>query len=178
VGGSAGDFSLCSWLADLEALVEHASELAAGGGIWVVGFGVGGSIALCLAASDQRIRGVGCLGSPATFADWGHDPNSMLEAARLVGVVRSAGFPESLAAWASEFGDLRPVEAAAVMDGRALLVIHGADDDDVPVADARQLADAAGKAAEVHVLPGAGHRLRADPRAMALLLGWLERQAP
>jgi hypothetical protein len=26
-------------------------------------------------------------------------------------------------------------------------------------------------------VPGAGHRLRHDPRAIAVLLGWLDRQA-
>lgn len=178
VGGSSGDFSLCSWMEDLGVLVEHATQMAAGGGIWLVGFGVGGSIALCLAAADPRIRGVACLGSPATFADWGHDPQSMLAAARRVGVVRSSGFPPDVARWSREFTELRPAEAAASMGSRAVFVVHGVDDDDVPVADARQIAEAAGPRAELHVLPGAGHRLRADPRAMALLVGWLERQAP
>ncbi|MDQ1373151.1 MAG: uncharacterized protein QOJ09_489, partial [Actinomycetota bacterium] len=42
--------------------------------------------------------------------------------------------------------------------------------------DARQLADAADGAVELRVLAGAGHRLRHDPRAIAVLLGWLDRQ--
>lgn len=178
VGGSAGDFSLCGWLDDCAALVEQASTLAAGGGVWVVGFGVGGAVALCQAATDTRVRGVGCFGSPATFADWALDPAAMLDAARRVGVVHGTGFPTGLADWASEFTALRPVEAAALMVPRPVLVVHGADDDEVPVSDARLLAEAAGRSAELRVLPGAGHRLRADPRAMALLVGWLERQGP
>ncbi|HML00436.1 MAG TPA: alpha/beta hydrolase [Acidimicrobiales bacterium] len=178
VGGSSGEFSLCGWMDDLEVLAGRAADMAAGGGVWLVGFGVGGSLSLAVAAHDARIRGVGCLGSPATFADWGHDPASMLEAARRVGVVHSQGFPFDVTAWAAEFSELRPVEAAASLGQRPLLLVHGADDDDVPVSDARQLAEAAGSRAELHVLPGAGHRLRADPRAMALLVGWLERQGP
>ncbi len=178
VGGSSGDFSLCSWLEDLAVLVEHAVGLAAGGGVWTVGFGVGGSVALCLAASQALVRGVGCLGSPATFDDWGLEPAAMLEAARHVGVIRNPEFPSSLSAWANEFGVLHPVQAATAMGPRPLLVVHGAEDDDVPLSDARQLADAAGASAELHVLPGAGHRLQADPRALALLVGWLERQGP
>ena len=31
-------------------------------------------------------------------------------------------------------------------------------------------------AAEMRVLEGAGHRMRHDPRAMAVLFGWLDRQ--
>ena len=52
--------------------------------------------------------------------------------------------------------------------------MHGDDDDSVPPADARLLAEAHGTA-ELSVLPGAGHRLRHDPRAIAILFGWLDR---
>jgi putative redox protein len=178
VGGSAGDFSLRGWLEDLGVLVDHAAALAAGGGVWVVGFGVGGAVALCHAAADPRVRGVGCLGAPATFDDWAKDPAAMLDAARRVGVVRSAGYPARLADWAHQFTELRPVEASALLAPRPVLVVHGAEDDEVPVSDARLLAESVGRSAELRLLPGAGHRLRADPRAMALLVGWLERQGP
>ncbi len=57
---------------------------------------------------------------------------------------------------------------------RPLLVMHGDDDESVPTSDARQLADAHGSA-ELSLLAGAGHRLRHDPRAVAVLLGWLDR---
>ena len=56
-----------------------------------------------------------------------------------------------------------------------MLVMHGEDDESVPVSDARRLADAHGSA-ELRVIHGAGHRLRHDPRAVAVLLGWLDRQ--
>ena len=35
--------------------------------------------------------------------------------------------------------------------------------------------DAAEGVAELRVIPTAGHRLRHDPRAVALLMGWLQR---
>ena len=56
-----------------------------------------------------------------------------------------------------------------------MLVLHGDDDDSVPSSDARQLVQAHGSA-ELRIIDGAGHRLRHDPRALAILLGWLERQ--
>jgi hypothetical protein len=45
----------------------------------------------------------------------------------------------------------------------------------VPALDARALADCHGSA-ELRIIQGAGHRLRHDPRAVAVLLGWMERQ--
>ena len=56
-----------------------------------------------------------------------------------------------------------------------MLVMHGEDDESVPVSDSRMLAEAHGSA-ELRILPGAGHRLRHDPRAVSVLLGWLDRQ--
>lgn len=178
VGGSVGDFSPCGWMEDVRALVGYAVELAVGGGVWVVGFGVGGTVALCEAVADERVRGVGCLGSPASLDDWAQDPKAMLSSARRIGLVTAQGFPPDVGAWARQFLELRALAAARALQEREVLVVHGSDDDDVPVADAKQLADAAGRAGELRVLAGAGHRLRGDPRALAMLIGWLERQSP
>ena len=59
-----------------------------------------------------------------------------------------------------------------------MLIVHGGVDDVVPIMDARALADAAEGEVELRVVAGAGHALRHDPRAIAVLLGWLERQSP
>jgi pimeloyl-ACP methyl ester carboxylesterase len=55
-------------------------------------------------------------------------------------------------------------------------MVHGSDDPDVPLSDARALADAATGPSELHTVLGAGHWLRADPRVIAILAGWLERR--
>jgi putative redox protein len=58
---------------------------------------------------------------------------------------------------------------------RSMLVVHGTDDDTVPDFDARVISDAHGSA-EMRIIAGAGHHLRDDPRAVAVLLGWLDRE--
>ena len=60
---------------------------------------------------------------------------------------------------------------------RPLLIVHGSDDETVPLDAARSLVDAAGEGAELRVVAQAGHRLRHDPRVVAILLGWLEQMA-
>jgi putative redox protein len=55
------------------------------------------------------------------------------------------------------------------------LVLHGDKDDITPVEDGERLAAEHGSA-EYRLLQGAGHELRHDPRAIAILLGWLRRQ--
>jgi fermentation-respiration switch protein FrsA (DUF1100 family) len=178
VGASAGDFSLDGWLEDLRAVVAHTADLAGGGGIWVVGFGAGGALGLCVGCEDERVRGVACFGAPASFGGWVHDAPGLVEVARQVGVIRTPGFPVDMAQWSAAFTALRPDQAAANLQSRPLLFVHGSDDEEVPVTDGRLLADAAGPSAELRVILGAGHRLLADPRAIALLAGWLERHRP
>jgi putative redox protein len=71
---------------------------------------------------------------------------------------------------------VRPLSLIGKIPPRPILLVHGANDEVVPDLDARALADAAHGEVELRVLSGAAHRLRHDPRAIAILIGWLDRQ--
>ncbi len=123
------------------------------------------------------MRGVASLAGPADLAAWVADPAAVLGRCRRSGVIRPDGFPADEAAWAAELAELQPLDAAAHLGDRPLLVVHGADDNEVPTAAARAVADAVGDGTvDLRIVPGAGHWLRADPRVVATLIGWLERQ--
>ncbi len=173
-GESAGDFSALGWLDDLGYLA--AAEIPESAPRLVVGFGFGGVLALHLAAGDDRVAGVACLGTPADLGPLAAEPEQLVERCRQTGVVSTPGFPASVDTWAKELSVLHPTEDAALLKGRPLLMVHGSDDPDVPLADARALADAATGPSELHAVLGAGHWLRADPRVIAILVGWLERR--
>jgi pimeloyl-ACP methyl ester carboxylesterase len=119
---------------------------------------------------------VACLGTPADLGLLAGDPEGLLERCRQTGVVNTPGFPSSADTWAKELSVLHPAEDAALLKGRPLLMVHGSDDADVPLSDARALADAATGPSELHTVLGAGHWLRADPRVISILVGWLERR--
>jgi fermentation-respiration switch protein FrsA (DUF1100 family) len=70
---------------------------------------------------------------------------------------------------------INPLHAAAMLPPRRFLIGHGTDDAEVPVNDARELFAAAEGRAELRLIQGAGHQLRADPRMVATLLGWMDR---
>ena len=140
-----------------------------------MGTNTGGSIATCVAADDPRVRGAALLSPRADFDDWAAQPRRFLEHARGDRRDPHARLPASFDEWARELRRFRPVDAARRFAPRPMLVMHGDDDESVPTADARQLAEAHGSA-ELRLINGAGHRLRHDPRAIAVLLGWLDRQ--
>jgi pimeloyl-ACP methyl ester carboxylesterase len=176
-GESLGDFSLGGWLDDLRAAVDHLLATERVSGVWVAGSSTGGALAICEAAEDERVRGVATLAAPATFSGWAEDPDGFLAHARAIGVLSDPGHPADRDAWARELREIRPIAVVAKIPPRPLLVVHGSDDETVPLDDARALAEAAGETAELRVVNQAGHRLRHDPRTVAVLIGWLEQQA-
>ncbi len=174
-GQSEGDFSLLGWLEDLRAAVDHLVEETGVTNVWLAGTSTGGSLVVCEGAVDDRVRGVAALAARADFDDWAGQPRRFLDHAREIGAVRNPSFPASFEAWARELRALRPLDAAARLAPKPLLIVHGDDDEYVPTVDPRLLAEAHGNA-ELRIVTGAGHRLRHDPRAVAILLGWLDRE--
>ena len=89
-------------------------------------------------------------------------------------MIRTPAFPPP--PLGEELSQLHPQEDAEQFKGRPLLVVHGADDPDISVDEARALSGAATGPSDLRVVFGAGHWLRADPRVIAILMGWLERR--
>lgn len=173
--GSQGEFSIRGWIDDAIGAVDYMIRQERVNGVWYAGFGTGGAVGICAGADDLRVRGVAALGAPADFDDWSQQPRRLLEHSRLVGIVRDPNFPSSFEQWSAQLRDNRAVERAPDLAPRPLLVVHGSEDPLVPENDARAIAAAHGTA-DLRLMHGAGHNLRQDPRAMAVLLGWLDRQ--
>jgi uncharacterized protein len=173
VGSSTGTFSASKWKDDLGVIIQRV----AGGEprISLAGFGFGGSLALHVAALDERIRGVATFASPANLDQWCGDAEEFRRSVQVAGVV---GAPEELLdaeALRADVLTIDPVGSIAQIPPRRLLIGHGSDDMEVPVADARALVNGADGRCELRIIQGAGHQLRADPRMVATLLGWLDR---
>lgn len=175
-GESTGEFSLARWVDDASAAIRFLKSETKPDGLWVCGFGTGGAVGLVAAADDPDVTGVAVAGSPADFDDWAAAPDRLLRHAREVGVINNSSFPPNLDRWRAELGEVQAVEAAERLNPRPLLVLHGSEDEAVPHFDARLVADAHG-GADLRFIHGGGHQLRHDPRAIAVLLGWLNRQA-
>ena len=176
-GKSPGDFSVPGWLSDIDASVTWLLARPDVSGAGIIGSATGGALCVVHAASDDRVRGVCTLAAPASIRNWVDNPLQFVEHARRMGVIQSEGFPSNITAWAREIAELDPLAAAAKIPPRPFLILHGADDDVVPPEASVAYAEAAGPgAAEHRILAGAGHRLRHDPRVVALVAGWMSRQ--
>ncbi len=174
-GGSGGEFSLGGWVSDVSAAVAYLVDEHGADQVWLCGFGTGGAVSIVAAADEPRVAGVAVAGSPADFDDWAANPTRLLAHAKRVGAITDAEFPADAEDWKAELRAIRAVAAVEQLPPRPLLVLHGSEDELVPHFDARLLADAHG-AADLRFIRGGGHQLRHDPRALAVLLGWMGRQ--
>jgi putative redox protein len=177
-GPSEGDFSIEGWLADVRAAMDALQARTDITGVWIAGFRLGGTLAIVTAADDARVRGIATFAAPASLHTWVRDPQWFLEYAGRTGVLRTPDFPSDPAAWIRAIANLDPIEAAKRVAPRPWLLVHGSADDVVPVDDARMLAEAGGDNVDLRIVANGPHRLRHDPRAIAALLGWLDRQEP
>ncbi len=174
-GTSDGDFSGAGWCADIDAAVTELIEREQTELVWLVGVAEGGTFALTAAADDPRVGAVATLAAPRSLRELAREPGRVAVYARRQGMISTAGFPESLQAWGRELLAIDGEAAARKLDGRPLLVLHGSTDAVVGDEDARALVAAAGTSGELRLVQAAGHELRHDPRAIAALLGWIDR---
>jgi uncharacterized protein len=176
-GASEGNFSAVGWCADIDAAVGELVDAEGAERVLLVGVAEGGTFALTAAAADPRIGAVATLAAPRSLRDLSREPGRVAVWARRQGMIAQAGYPESLQEWGRELAVIDGEEAARRLDGRPLLAMHGSTDIVVGDEDARALAAAAGRSGDLRIVQAAGHELRHDPRAIAALLGWLDRLA-
>ncbi len=175
VGGSARTFSPTKWREDLATILDTAWPRANLECSLAEKLGFGGALALAVAANDDRVRGVATFAAPAHLAPWCRSPEEIHRAVQISGVVGDGNDLLSPQDLYRDILAIDPMGAIAKLPPRRLLIGHGSDDIEVPASDARDLVAAADGRAELRLIQGAGHQLRADPRMVATLLGWLDR---
>lgn len=180
-GLSEGDFSLGGWVADLETLLKAARAVRGAfegcdpGRIALMGFSGGGAVSIVYAARQPGLAGVAALSSPADFSRLipREGMGSFVAQARAIGIIRDPAFPPSEEGYYQEMLACNPI---AVVDGVAptpLLIIHGDEDDMVPVEEANRLFEAAAEPKELCIVKGGGHKLRLNPEAMDRAVTWV-----
>ena len=177
-GTSEGDIDLPGWTKDLAAAIDYlaAQPEVDSSRLGLLGFSGGAAVSIYVAAMDERISAVASCASPAEFASLVGDekPEDIIKRMRDIGAIRDKDFPPSVEEWHEGFRSFSPVESVAGISPRALLLVHGSEDDMVSVSHVYRLYDRAGEPKEMVVIDGAGHRLKQEDRAMAIVLDWLK----
>lgn len=180
-GLSGGNIDMPGWTRDLGAMLDYLCALdeVDKSRLTLLGFSGGAAVSVYVAANDKRVSAVVSGACPAEFGEWTRrEPQSLIEHFRDVGAIRDKDFPPSPQQWLDGFGQVKPIDYIARISPRPLLLVHGDRDETVSVDDAQRLYAEAGEPKKLAIVAGAGHRLRHDEEAMAIVLEWLKSFAP
>ena len=180
-GLSGGDFSLGGWTSDLAALLEEAGAARGPfrgcdpGRVGLMGFSGGGAVSIICAARRGGLAGVAALSSPADFSRLlpREGMAAFISRAREIGIIRDPGFPPGEEEYYREMLAHNPVAVVGGVSPTPLLIVHGDEDDTVPVEEAHRLYEAAREPKELFIVKGGGHKLRHDAVAMERAMSWL-----
>ena len=177
-GLSGGNFDMRGWTIDLQAVVDYLWTLPELDRPYLslLGFSGGAAVSIHVASQNSRVSsvvGCACPTRLTRFAMAG-DAQSLLEHFRSIGIIRDKDFPHSIEEWLEGFQRVSPIDCIADIAPRPLLLVHGDRDEVVDVSQAYTLYQKAGEPRELAIIDGAGHRLRLEERAIAVVVDWLK----
>lgn len=180
-GAAEGNIDMPGWTRDLKTALNYLAGLkeADHSRLFLLGSSGGAAVSVYVAATDLVVSGVVTLACPAEFGFLtDHErARGLIERFRTIGLIRDASFPPSLQEWLNGFREVSPIHCIDKIAPRPVFLIHGENDELVPVEHAHRLYEKAKEPKKLLLLPGAGHRLRFEERAVTAALDWLKKQS-
>ena len=178
---SEGNFDILGWTRDLQAVIDYLYALPEidRSHLSLLGFSGGAAVSIYVAAYSKKVSLVAACACPAEFVflTESGDPSSVIDYFRNIGIIRDSSFPPSNEEWLNNFRQISPLKHVPRIAPRPLLLVHGNQDELVDVSHAYKLYDEAGEPKQIIIVDGAGHRLRQNDNAMAMVIDWLKSQA-
>jgi putative redox protein len=172
---SPGEFSVHNWRRDIGSAIDAMANTGDVDEIILIGSSLGGVLCLEKASFDERVSGVVLISTPSSVEGWINNEKRFIAQMREVGLLHSETYPSDPKVWIQEFRVLNPLSVNDRIKNIPIFIMHGDEDLVVDVSNADELESVMGQKCEKRIIPNAGHRLRYDPRAMASLIGWIDR---
>jgi uncharacterized protein len=175
-GDSGGNFEMMGWTYDLEAVLDKIlnTPFIDPTRAIVLGFSGGGAAAVRVAADRSDVYGLAVVGTPSDFSIFEKEPVKVVSDFRERGIIRDDDFPPDIERWMDEFRLIEPRRWIPHFRGRYLLIVHGDNDELIPVQQAHDLFEKAPAGiSELEIIPGGVHRLRLDQHCLEILKKWV-----
>jgi len=177
-GEAQGNLDMLGWTRDLRAAIDYLAGLEEvdNSRLCVLGSSAGAAVSVYIAANDPRVSSLITFACPAefNFLTDKKRAKATIDHFRTIGVIKDTDFPPSEDEWLNGFSTVSPLKWIDKISPRPLLLIHGEKDDLVPVEHARKLFEKAGEPKNLVIIPGAGHRLRLEEKAVNTAFDWLK----
>ncbi len=180
-GQAQGNLDIIGWTRDLKASIDYLVSLdtVEKSRLYLLGSSAGAAVSIYVAANDPRVCSVATFACPGEFNFLADKKRvkAVIDHFRSIGLIRDKDFPASVDEWLNGFSEVSPLRWVDRISPRPILLIHGEKDDLVPVEHAFNLYKQAREPKELVIIPGAGHRLRFEEKAITTALNWLEKQS-
>lgn len=176
VSGSGSYFSPRNWCDDIEVAARYVVDNNRVSSVLLAGYDFAAITSLFVASRSDSVRGVATISPLLDLSGYIESPDLLAERARNAGVKVPLD-EEEINSWRSELENLDPRKMAEKLDSKQWLFIHGRDDEVVGESAAKEFLFSSALSVESHFLSAADHQLVTDPRMMAILLGWMERNS-
>ncbi len=177
-GEAQGNLDMLGWTRDLKAAIDYLAgvEEVDKSHLCLLGSSAGAAVSVYVTANDPRVSSLVTFACPAEFGFMTDKQRARatIDHFRSIGVIRDAAFPQSVDDWLAGFSTVSPLRWIDKISPRSLLLVHGEKDDLVPVEHARTLFKKAGEPKKLVIIPGAGHRLRLEEKAVNAAFDWLK----
>ncbi|MBM4446212.1 MAG: alpha/beta fold hydrolase [Chloroflexi bacterium] len=176
-GPAQGNLDMLGWTRDLKAAIDYLAGIQEvdKSRLCLLGSSGGAAVSVYVAANDHRVSSVVTLACPAefNFLTDKQRAKATINHFRNIGLIRDKDFPPSADEWLHGFNTVSPLRWIDRISPHPLLLIHGDKDDLVPIEHAYKLYKEAGQPKEMVIIPGAGHKLRLEEKAVTTALDWL-----
>ncbi|WP_201732124.1 hypothetical protein [Acidithrix sp. C25] len=174
VGGSQGAFSPLTWRQDLVNTVSYFRDEMHVDRVFMVGFELATIPVLAAAAEIRDLQGVVTVSTIPTVPPYGLSVYELADQLESLGV-GVPGSIEMIKSWENEFHAIDPSLSVQSLSTIPWLIIQGGDDNAIDANDLRKLVEDVAGHGELHFISAGGESLRADPRLLALVVGWIAR---
>lgn len=174
IDGSEGRFSPMNWCDDMTVAADYFVSTNQAKSVLIAGYDLAAVICLYVAARSEAVRGVATISPLVDLSGYSTNPQLLSRKAQVVGV-KVPSKSTDIDLWTKQLQALDPAKSADLLGSKQWLVISGRDDEVVTDAELREFLIVSGVTAEAHALAAGDHDLTTDPRMMAILLGWMER---
>lgn len=177
-GESGGNFDLAGWRRDLAAVISYLEREKGEHSFILWGFSAGAAVSCCVCTRNPKVEGLIMAASPAEFYSIFPSQGGLhfLGIVRQRGIIRDPFFPPDPAAWLRQIYAASPLFHISAVAPRPLLIIHGSQDELIPLRHAFQLYRQAGPGAELVIQPAARHQLRRHLPCVERSLRWLNKK--
>ena len=174
VGASDGVFSPLGWTQDVQGICEYLCNKNPGARVFLIGFELASIACLAAATELDQVAGVATISIVASIPPYNLDCVDLSSQLANLGVRVPKDLLE-IKKWQEEFEAIDPILIAPRLGSTPWLVIHGTNDRGVTEDAVRILLDEVAGFGELHMVNAGADSLRADPRVLALLSGWIAR---